>query len=323
VAYARIVGTGSYLPEKIVTNADLERMVDTTDEWIVSRTGIRERHIAADDERTSAMAESAARRALDMAGLQPADIDLIIVATTTPDQVFPSVGCLLQDRLEIHNGGPAFDVQAACAGFVYAMDIANRFVRTDGAQRALVVGAETFSRIIDWRDRNTCVLFGDGAGAVVLESAPEPGIVATHLHADGKYHELLNVPAGVSANYAQILEGEAFTQMRGSEVFKWAVKALGDVVVETLERSGVRKQDIDWLVPHQANIRIIEATAKKLGLPMEQVVVTVDRHGNTSAASIPLALDEAVRDGRVRRGQTVILEGFGGGFAWGSTLLIY
>jgi len=323
VAYARIVGTGSYLPERILTNAELERMVDTTDEWIVSRTGIRERHIAADDERTSAMAEHAARRALDMAGLQPADIDLILVATTTPDQVFPSVGCLLQDRLNIHNGGPAFDVQAACAGFVYAMDIANRFFRTDGVHRALVVGAETFSRIIDWRDRNTCVLFGDGAGAVVLEASAEPGIVATHLHADGKYHELLNVPAGVSANYRVILEGEAYTRMRGSEVFKWAVKALGNVVVETLERSGLRQEDIDWLIPHQANIRIIEATAKKLGLPMAQVVVTVDRHGNTSAASIPLALDEAVRDGRIQRGQTVILEAFGGGFAWGSTLLVY
>ena len=323
MAYARITGTGSYLPEKILTNADLERMVDTTDEWIVSRTGIRERRVAADDERTSHLAEHAARAALKAAGARPADIDLIVVATTTPDQVFPSVGCLLQDRLGIHNGGPAFDVQAACAGFVYAMDIANRFVRTDGAQRVLVVGAETFTRIIDWQDRNTCILFGDGAGAVVLESSAEPGILATHLHADGKYHELLNVPAGVSANYTTILEGEAYTRMQGSEVFKWAVKALGSIVVETLERSGLSREDVDWLVPHQANIRIIEATARTLGLPMEQVVVTVDRHGNTSAASIPLALDEAVRDGRIRRGQTVIMEGFGGGFAWGSTLLVY
>ncbi len=323
MSYARIVGTGSYLPAKVMTNADLEQMVDTTDEWIVSRTGIRERHIAADDERTSGLAEHAARQALDMAGLKPADIDLIIVATTTPDQVFPSVGCLLQNRLNIHNGGAAFDVQAACAGFVYAMDIANRFFRTEGAQRALVVGAETFTRIIDWTDRNTCILFGDGAGAVVLEASAEPGIIATHLHADGKYHELLNVPAGVSANYAQVLEGEAYARMQGSEVFKWAVKALGDIVEETLEVNGLSKHDIDWLVPHQANIRIIQATAKKLGLPMEQVVVTVDRHGNTSAASIPLALDEAVRDGRIQRGHTVIMEGFGGGFAWGSTLLIF
>ncbi len=323
MSFARIVGTGSYLPKRIVTNADLEQMVDTSDEWIVSRTGIRERHIAADDERTSELAEYASQQALDMAGLQPADIDLIIVATTTPDQVFPSVGCLLQDRLNIHNGGAAFDVQAACAGFVYALDVANRFFRTDGAQRALIVGAETFSRIIDWNDRDTCILFGDGAGAVVLEAATEPGIIATHLHAEGKYHELLNVPAGVSANYSQILKGEAYTRMQGSEVFKWAVKALGDIVDETLKENGFNKADIDWLVPHQANIRIIQATAKKLALPMEQVVVTVDRHGNTSAASIPLALDEAVRDGRIQRGHKLILEGFGGGFAWGSALMIY
>ncbi len=298
-------------------------MVDTTDEWIVSRTGIRERRVAADDEVTSELAEKAARQALAMAGVGPSDIDLIVVATTTPDQVFPSVGCLLQNRLGIHNGGAAFDVQAACAGFVYAIDVANRYFHTDGAQCALVVGAETFTRIIDWDDRNTCILFGDGAGAVVLQAANEPGIIATHLHADGKYHELLNVPAGVSANYAQILEGEAYTRMQGSEVFKWAVKALGDIVVETLEQSGYGKEDIDWLVPHQANIRIIRATAKKLGLGMDQVVVTVDRHGNTSAASIPLALDEAVRDGRIQRGHKIILEGFGGGFAWGSVLLAF
>ena len=321
--YARICGTGGYLPDRVLTNADLERLVDTSDEWIVSRTGIRERRIAAPDERTSELAERAAREALDMAGLAPADIDLIIVATTTPDQVFPSVACLLQDRLGIHNGGAAFDVQAACAGFVYALDVANRFIRTGGATRVLVVGAETFSRIIDWTDRNTCVLFGDGAGAFVLEATSKPGIVATHLHADGKYHELLNVPAGVSANYAQVLEGEAYTRMQGSDVFKWAVSALGDIVNETLEQNGYDKAEIDWLVPHQANIRIIRATAKKLGLSIDRVVVTLDRHGNTSAASIPLAFDVAVRDGRIERGHRIIVEGFGGGFAWGSALIVY
>ena len=298
-------------------------MVDTTENWVESRTGIRERRIAAPDERTSDLAEHASRQALAMAGIAPQDLDLIVVATTTPDHVFPSVACLLQDRLGIHNGGPAFDVQAVCTGFVYAIDVANRFFRTEACTRALVVGAETFSRIIDWTDRNTCILFGDGAGAVVLEASTEPGIVSSHLHADGKYHELLNVPAGVSANYEQVLKGEAYTQMQGSEVFKWAVKALGDIVDETLEANGLTKSDVDWLVPHQANIRIINATAKKLEMDMNQVVVTVDRHGNTSAASIPLAFDEAVRDGRIQRGQKVIMEGFGGGFTWGSILLIY
>ena len=298
-------------------------MVDTTEEWIESRTGIRERRIAASDERTSDLAEHATRRALNAAGIEPQELDLIVVATTTPDHVFPSVACLLQDRLGIHNGGPAFDVQAVCAGFVYAIDVANRFFRTGASNRALVVGAETFSRIIDWTDRNTCILFGDGAGAVILEAASEPGIVSTHLHADGKYHELLNVPAGVSANYEQVLKGEAYTQMQGSEVFKWAVKALGDIVDETLAANDLDKSDIDWLIPHQANIRIINATAKKLNMAMDQVIVTVDRHGNTSAASIPLAFDEAVRDGRIKRGQTVIMEGFGGGFTWGSILLNY
>ena len=298
-------------------------MVDTTEQWIVSRTGIRERRIAAAHERTSDLAEHAARAALDEAGVSPQDLDLIIVATTTPDHVFPSVACLLQDRLGIHNGGPAFDVQAVCTGFVYAMDVANRFFLTDASKKALVVGAETFSRIIDWTDRNTCILFGDGAGAVVLEAASDPGIVSTHLHADGKYHELLNVPAGVSANYEQVLKGEAYTQMQGSEVFKWAVKALGDIVDETLKANSLEKSDINWLVPHQANIRIINATAKKLNLNMDQVVVTVERHGNTSAASIPLAFNEAVRDGRIQRGQKVLMEGFGGGFTWGSILLVY
>jgi len=307
----------------VLTNKEMESMVDTTDEWIFSRTGIRQRHIAAENEKTSDLAEHAARRAIEAADIDPNSIDLIIVATTTADFVFPSVACLLQDRLNIHNGGAAFDVQAVCAGFVFAMDIANRFFQTGGCKRALIVGAETFSRIIDWSDRNTCILFGDGGGAVVLDASDEPGIVSSHLHADGKYHEMLSVPAGVSVNYEQVLRGEAYTQMQGSEVFKWAVKALGDIVDETLEDNGLQKSDIDWLVPHQANIRIISATARKLDMPMDRVVVTVDRHGNTSAASIPLALDEAVRDGRIRRGHRVIMEAFGGGFAWGSVLLVY
>lgn len=323
MSFARVIGTGSYLPKKVLTSAELENMVDTTEQWIISRTGVRERRIAAADERTSDLAEHASRAALEVAGVSPEELDLIIVATTTADHVFPSVACLLQDRLGIHNGGPAFDVQAVCTGFVYALDVANRFFLTGASKKALVVGAETFSRIIDWTDRNTCILFGDGAGAVVLEASDEPGIVSTHLHADGKYHELLNVPAGVSANYEQVLRGEAYTQMHGSEVFKWAVKALGDIVDETLEANSLQKSDVDWLIPHQANIRIINATAKKLDISMDQVIVTVDRHGNTSAASIPLAFDEAVRDGRVERGQKIIMEGFGGGFTWGSILLVY
>lgn len=323
MSFARIIGTGSYLPERVMTNAELEKMVDTSDDWIVTRTGIRQRHIAAEEEHTSDLAEQATRHALAAAGIEPNDLDLIVVATTTGDYVFPSVACLLQDRLGIDNGCPAFDVQAACAGFVYAMDVVHRYFQTNACRRALVVGAETFSRIIDWTDRNTCVLFGDGAGAVVLEAGDEPGIVSSHLHADGKYRELLAVPAGVSVNYQQLLRGEAYTQMRGSEVFKWAVKGLGDIVDETLAANGLDKTDIDWLVPHQANIRIIAATAKKLAMSMDRVVVTVDRHGNTSAASIPLALDEAIRDGRIQRGQRIIMEAFGGGFVWGSVLVRY
>ncbi|MDZ7841240.1 MAG: beta-ketoacyl-ACP synthase III [Gammaproteobacteria bacterium] len=320
---ARVTGTGSYLPERIMPNAELEATLDTTDEWIVARTGIRQRHVAAADEMTSDLAEQAARRAIQAAGIQPSDLDLIVVATTTPDLVFPSVACLLQNRLGIRTGCPAFDVQAVCAGFVYAMDVVHRYFQTGGCTRALVVGAETFTRILDWTDRNTCVLFGDGAGAVVLEAADEPGIISTHLHADGRYHELLNVSSGVSSNYSQVVRGEAYTQMQGSEVFKWAVKALGDIVDETLDHNGMQKSDVDWLVPHQANIRIIAATAKKLQMSMDQVIVTVDRHGNTSAASIPMAFDEGVRDGRIKRGDTIIMEGFGGGFAWGSALLRY
>lgn len=305
-----------------MTNADLEKMVDTSDEWIVSRTGVRERRIAADGEHTVDLAEHATRRAIEAAGIDVRDIDLIVVATTTPDQVFPSTACLLQKRLGIH-GCPAFDVQAVCTGFVYALDVADKFVRTNSAECALVVGAETFSRIIDWTDRNTCVLFGDGAGAVLLKAADEPGIISSHLHADGQYTELLEVPAGVSKSYDKVINGEAYVTMGGAEVFKVAVKRLGSIVDETLEANNMKKSDVTWLVPHQANIRIITATAKKLGLSMDHVVVTIDRHGNTSAASIPLAFDEAVRDGRIKRGDIVLMEAFGGGFTWGSVLLNY
>ncbi len=318
--YSRILGTGGYLPEKILTNADLEKMVDTSDQWIVERTGIRERHIAADGETTGGMAEQAARRALEAAGIATDEIDLIIVATTTPDRVFPSTACLLQDRLDIH-GCPAFDVQAVCSGFVYALSIADKFIRSGASKRALVVGAETLSRIIDWTDRSTCVLFGDGAGAVVLGASDRPGIISTHLHADGKYKDLLTVPAGISQGYELVRNGEAHLNMEGSEVFKVAVTMLGRIVDETLEANKLEKSDIQWLVPHQANIRIIAATAKKLGLPMERVVLTVGHHGNTSAASIPLALDEAVRAGQIQRGETILMEAFGGGFTWGSALL--
>lgn len=319
MSFARIAGTGSYLPPKVLTNADLERMVETSDEWIVSRTGIRERHIA-ETETTCDLAEHAARAAIAAAGIDVAQIDLIVVATTTPDRIFPSTACLLQDRLGIH-GCAAFDVQAVCTGFVYALTIAEKFIRTGSARHALVVGAETLSRIVDWRDRSTCVLFGDGAGAVVLSASDNAGILSTHLHADGAYKELLTVPAGISQDYDKLKRGEAFVQMQGSEVFKVAVNTLGAIVDETLAANNLAKGDIDWLVPHQANIRIIGATAKKLGMSMDNVVVTVDRHGNTSAASIPLAFDEAVRDGRIKRGQRVLMEAFGGGFTWGAVLL--
>ena len=320
--YSRVIGSGGYLPEKVLTNADLEKMVDTSDEWILSRTGVRERRIAAEGEHTVDLAEHATRRAIEAADIDVRDIDLIVVATTTPDQVFPSTACLLQKRLGIH-GCPAFDVQAVCAGFVYALDVADKFVRTNSAGCALVVGAETFSRIIDWSDRNTCVLFGDGAGAVLLKAADEPGIISSHLHADGQYTELLEVPAGISKSYDKVINGEAYVTMGGAEVFKVAVNKLGSIVDETLEANNMKKSDVTWLVPHQANIRIIAATAKKLGLSMDHVVVTVDRHGNTSAASIPLAFDEAVRDGRIERGDIVLMEAFGGGFTWGSVLLNY
>ncbi len=320
--YARIAGTGSYLPKKVLTNHDLEKLVDTSDKWITERTGIKRRYIAAEGETTCDMAEVAARRALEMAGRKVQDIDLIVLATTTPDKVFPSTACLLQKRLAVR-GCAAFDIQAVCTGFVYALGIADRFIRTDGARCALVVGAEAISRLLDWTDRTTCVLFGDGAGAVIVEAAEKPGILSTHLHADGSFENLLHVPQGVGQGYSRMIEGEAFMQMKGNEVFRMAVRTLGRIVDETLAANAIAKEDIDWLIPHQANHRIIEATAHKLKMSMDRVVVTIDEHGNTSAASIPLALDVAVRDGRIQRGEIVIMEAFGGGFTWGSALLKY
>jgi 3-oxoacyl-[acyl-carrier-protein] synthase-3 len=320
--FARITGTGSFLPDKVLTNKDLEAMVDTSDQWIRERTGIVKRHIAMDGQTTCDLAEQASRAAIDAAGRSPQDIDLIVLATTTPDKIFPSTACLLQQRLDIH-GCAAFDVQAVCTGFIYALSVAEKFIATGAARCALVVGAETFSRVVDWNDRTTCVLFGDGAGAVVLEAADEPGILSSHLHADGAYETLLHTPGGVSRGYdIPDAEGDPhFTQMKGNEVFKMAVNTLGRIVDETLHANDMKKSDVDWLVPHQANIRIINATARKLNMSMDKVVVTVDQHGNTSAASVPLALDTAVRDGRIQRGEVVLLEGFGGGFTWGSVLL--
>jgi 3-oxoacyl-[acyl-carrier-protein] synthase-3 len=318
--YSRITGTGGYLPERVLTNADLERMVDTTDGWIVSRTGIRKRHIARDDETTCDLAERAAHRAIEAAGIRVNDIDLIVLGTTTPDIVFPSTACLLQQRLDIH-GCAAFDVQAVCTGFIYALAIADKFIRTEAAQCALVIGAETYSRIVDWTDRTTCVLFGDGAGAVVLQSSHEPGILSSHLHADGQYQELLKVPGGLS--YGPHQGSNAYVKMQGNEVFKIAVNTLSRIVDETLAANNLAGSDMDWLVPHQANIRIIAATAKKLDMPMSRVIVTIGEHGNTSAASVPLALDQAIRDGRIKRGEILLLEAFGAGFTWGSVLVKY
>jgi len=315
--YSRIVGTGGYLPEKVLTNNELEAKIDTSDEWIHSRTGIRQRHIAADGEQTSDLALQASRKALAAAGITPADLDLIVVATTTPDMVFPSTACLLQAKLGTRNC-PAFDVQAVCSGFIYGVSTADHFVRSGQYRHVLVVGAETYSRILDWSDRGTCVLFGDGAGAVVLRRDNAPGLLSTHLHADGTYADMLSVPGTVCGGQVR---GRPLLKMDGPGVFKFAVKVLDDIVEETLAANGLQKTDIDWLVPHQANIRIIQATAKKLGMSMEKVVVTVDRHANTSAASIPLALDEAVRDGRIRSGQHVLMEGVGGGFTWGAVLV--
>jgi 3-oxoacyl-[acyl-carrier-protein] synthase-3 len=316
--FSRISGTGSYLPTKILTNAELERMVDTTDEWIFARTGIRERHIAASDEYTSDLGIAAAKKAIEAANIDVQDIDLLIVATTTPDRVFPSTACLIQNQLGIKNNSPAFDVQAVCSGFVYALSVADSMIKTGAAKTALVIGAETMSRITDWTDRSNCILWGDGAGAVILQASNEAGIITTHLHANGSYEKLLTVPAGVSRQ-----EGEKTIKMEGNAVFKMAVNTLDQIVDETLLANGMQKSDVDWLVPHQANIRILQATAKKLDMDLDKVVVTVDKHGNTSAASIPLALDTAVRDGRIKRGDVILMEAFGGGFTWGSALIKY
>jgi 3-oxoacyl-[acyl-carrier-protein] synthase-3 len=321
--YSRIAGTGHYAPEKILTNADLEKMVDTTSEWIKSRSGIERRHIAADDEYTSDLAAEACRAAMEAAGVGPEDIDFIAVGTTTPDLVFPNVGCILQEKLGIH-GCAAFSLEAACSGFIYALSIADKFVSTGQAKCALVVGAETLSRITDWTDRSTCVLFGDGAGAVVLKPDSDTGIISTHLRADGRYKDLLTAKTGVSVQP----EGDALRAgynvvMSGNEIFKVAVKSLESIVEETLDANGMDRSEIDWLIPHQANIRIINATAKRLGMPAEKIVLTVQDYGNTSAASVPMALDVAVRDGRIQRGQLLLLEAFGGGLTWGSALLRY
>ncbi|MFT5550294.1 MAG: 3-oxoacyl-[acyl-carrier-protein] synthase-3 [Candidatus Azotimanducaceae bacterium] len=320
MTYARITGTGGYLPENVMTNDDIAKFVDTNDQWIRERTGIEQRHIVVDGQTTVDLAEGASRLAIEAAGIDASDIDLIILATSTPDKIFPSSACILQARLGIH-GCPAFDIQAVCSGFVYALTVAEKFIKTGSSKKALVVGAEVFSKILNWEDRTTCVLFGDGAGAVILEASEETGILSTHIHADGQYEDLLRVPYGIADGYDQVKAGLAFVEMRGNEVFKVAVNTLGRIVDETLAANNMMKSDIDWLVPHQANIRIISATAKKLKMSMDQVVVTVNKHGNTSAASVPLALDVAVRDGRIKKNELLLLEAFGGGFTWGSVLL--
>ncbi|MGO9446938.1 MAG: beta-ketoacyl-ACP synthase III [Thiobacillaceae bacterium] len=319
MTYARILGTGSHLPERIMANSDFAKLVDTSDQWIVDRTGIRERRRASEGELTSDLAVAAARRALEAADVVPANIDLVIVATTTPDRVFPSTACIVQAKLGIANTCPAFDLQAVCSGFIYALATANNFIKAGQARTVLVIGAETLSRITDYTDRSNCILWGDGAGAVVLSASDKPGIISTHIHADGRYQELLYVDGGPSMGNTE----RACMRMSGNAVFKMAVNTLDAIVDETLAANGMDKTAIDWLVPHQANIRIIQATGKKLGLPIERVVITVDRHGNTSAASIPLALDTAVRDGRIERGHTILMEAFGGGFTWGSALVTF
>ena len=322
MTYARIAGIGSFLPEKVLTNKDLEEMMDTSDEWIRDRTGIKRRHIAGEGETTGSMGLEAARRALDDAGVSPDEIDLIVLGTATPDKVFPSTACIVQRQLGI-KGCPAFDVHAACSGFLYGLDLAHRYIKTGGAKKAIVIGSETLSRITNWEDRGTAVLFGDGAGAVVLEACDEPGILATHIHANGEYEELLHVQQGISIGYDVTRRGEAFIEMQGNAVFKRAVATFDAIARETVADLDGHLDDIDWFVPHQANMRIIKAAARKLKIPMERVIATVDEHANTSGASIPLALDQAVRDGRIKRGDTLLMAAFGAGFTWGSAMVKY
>ncbi len=320
--YSRISGTGRCLPERILTNTELETMVDTSDEWIRSRTGIERRHIAADGQTTADLAQGAAQQAMEAAGVEAGDIDFLVVGTTTPDVVFPNVGCLVQERLGI-GGFPAFSLEAACSGFIYALSIADMYVASGKARRALVIGAETLSRMIDWTDRSTCVIFGDGAGAVVLEPSEEQGVISTHLRADGQFSDLLYHPYGTSKKQQEDDQETPFLKMKGNEVFKVAVRRLESIVDETMQANDLERGAIDWLIPHQANLRIIQLTAKRLGMSMEKVIMTLQDHGNTSAASVPMALDVAVRDGRVKRGDLLLLEAFGGGFTWGSALIRY
>lgn len=322
MTYARIAGIGSYLPERVVTNHDLEKTMDTSDEWIRERTGIKRRHIAADNETTSSMGLVAAQRAMEMAGVGPDEIELIVVGTATPDKIFPATACIIQRRLGV-KGCPAFDVSAACSGFVYGLDLANRYIRTGGAKTALVIGSETLSRITNWEDRGTAILFGDGAGAVVLQADEEPGILSTHIHADGEYEELLHVEQGVSVGFDVTRAGGAYIKMEGNAVFRRAVATFDNIARETVADLDGHLDDIDWFIPHQANMRIINAAAKKLKMPMERVIATVDEHANTSGASIPLAMDLAIRDGRIQRGQTLLLAAFGAGFTWGSAMVRY
>lgn len=320
MTYSKIIGTGGYLPEKEVTNFDLEKQVDTSHEWIVDRSGIESRHIASPGQTSSVLAEKAARAALESAGISAEELGLIIVATTTPDKVMPSTACILQSYLNVP-GIPAFDISAACAGYIYGLSIADQYIRNNQIKYALVVGAEVMSSVLDWNDRTTCVLFGDGAGATVLAAADEPGILSTHIHADGNYKDALFIPSGLPGQ--RKADDNPYVNMSGREVFKFAVNALEDIVNETLQANNIQKSEIDWLIPHQANIRIIAATAKKLDMPMDRVILTIANQGNTSAASIPLALDTGVRDGRIQRGQKLLMEAIGGGFAWGSALIQY